>query len=99
MDRSNNVKFIIKNIGNLWIRAINVLQGTTDTIWLLDDRQSFNIVTVCNVLNMLLLSNDKVVDITYDRRGRAFNSLENLGINLTLGRSRMGRPSQIISQI
>ena len=76
-----------------------MLQGTTDTIWLLDDRQSFNIVTVCSVPNMLLLSNDKVVDRTYDRSGKAFNSLENLGINLTLGRSRMGRPSQIISQI
>ena len=50
---------------------------------LLDERQSANIVTVCNVVDMPLLNEDEVVDKeNMIEVAKHLNSLENLGINL-----------------
>ena len=67
---------------------------------LLDEHQSANIVTVCNIVDMPLLNDDEVVDKEHMIEvAKHLNSLENLGISLTDKQEQDERSSQIISQM
>ena len=90
----NRAKFLSKTIRpkqilGMWLDSTiwgdSILSGPIPgSEGLLDERQSANVVTVCNIVDMPLLNDEEVVDKeNMIEVAKHLNNLENIGINVT----------------